>query len=192
MPPSFHRGSATRVLDRFNQQAVLLAHPSASASDPLDETAEAVAAILGGVNSRIYWNVVQEGLSPRAGAFREEFHDVGAVMLFALCEPENAEGCLDAMREEARKFAEAGVEPKEIARVKNLRRTSLAVESEAPFYRLGQLADDVDYLGGPRTAEERLAAVDAVSEDSIAACLERFPITGEGLLVSVGPREWPD
>lgn len=190
-PPVFRSGACVQVIDRFNQQAVFLAYPSASASDPLDETAEAVAAILGGVNSRIYWNVVQEGLSPRAGVFREEYHDAGALTLFALCEPENVEKCLEVMREQAVQLTQGGVEPREIARVKNLRRTSLAVESEAPFFRLGQLADDVDYLGGPRTTQERLAAVDAVCEATIAEYLQRFPITTEGLLVSVGPRNWP-
>ena len=36
--------------------------------------------------------------------------------------------------------------------------------------------------------EELLAAVDEVSTDTIAAYLREFPITGEGFLVSVGPR----
>jgi hypothetical protein len=65
------------------------------------------------------------------------------------------------------------------------------MESEAPFYRLGQIADDLDYLGRPRTAQERMAAVDAVSEATIGEYLERYPITGAGLLASVGPRDWP-
>jgi predicted Zn-dependent peptidase len=51
--------------------------------------------------------------------------------------------------------------------------------------------DDIDYRGAPRTVEERLAAVDAVSVESIAACLERYPITDGGYFVSVGPRDWP-
>ena len=51
---------------------------------PVAVVAEAVAAILGGVNSRFYWNIVQEGLSPRAGVFREEYHDTGVLSMFAL------------------------------------------------------------------------------------------------------------
>jgi predicted Zn-dependent peptidase len=187
--PTLTQGRTNQMLDRFNQQALLLAFPSASASDPLDETAEAVAAILGGVNSRFYWNIVQEGLSPRAGVFREEYHDFGIITLFALCEPENSDQCLEAMRREARRLRDEGVERKEIERVKNLRRTSLAVESEAPFYRLGQLADDLDYFGRPRSPQERFAAVEQVSDKTIAEYLNRFSITGEGMLVSVGPRE---
>lgn len=189
--PAMRTGTAVQVLERFHQQAVLLAFPSVAGTDPLDETAEAAAAILGGVNSRFYWNIVQEGLSPRAGVFRDEYTDSGTLVLFGLCEPENCEKLLAAMRREATELTEKGVEPKETQRVKNLRRTSLAIESEAPFYRLGQIADDLEYIGSPRPAEERLAAVNAVSDNTIREYFRRFPITGEGYLVSVGPRPWP-
>ncbi|HOW70002.1 MAG TPA: pitrilysin family protein [Phycisphaerae bacterium] len=190
-PPPIASGVAVRQLERFHQQAVLLAFPAPSAADPLDETAEAVAAILGGSNSRFYWNIVQKGLSTRAGAFREEYGDFGVMLLYALCEPEHCERVLDAMRREAQALADWGPEPKELQRVKNLRRTSLATESEAPFYRLGQIADDVDYLGRPRPAEERLAAVDAITAETVGRYLGGYSVTGQGHLVSVGPRAWP-
>jgi len=190
-PPTVTSGVAVHQLERFHQQAVLLAFPAPSAADPLDETAEAVAAVLGGNNSRFYWNIVQKGLSTRAGAFREEYGDFGVMLLYALCEPENCEQVLDAMRREAQTLADHGPEPKELQRVKNLRRTSLATESEAPFYRLGQIADDIDYLGRPRPAEERLAAVDAITAETVGQYLREFSITGQGHLVSVGPRAWP-
>jgi len=189
--PQMREGTAVRAMDRFHQQAIMLAYPAAAGTDPLDETAEAAAAILGGVNSRFYWNIMQKGLSPRAGAFRDEYADFGALTLFGLCEPENCEKLVEAMRREAAELVEKGVEPKEIARVKNLRRTSLAVESETPFYRLGQIADDIEYFGAPRPAEARMAAVNAVSAESIREYFERFPITGPGYLISVGPRNWP-
>ncbi|GMV97832.1 MAG: peptidase M16 [Phycisphaerae bacterium] len=189
--PPVRTGSATRVCERFHQQAVMIAYPAAAGTDPMDETADATAAILGGVNSRFYWNIMQKGLSTRAGVFRDEYTDFGLTILFALCEPENCEKVCEAMRHEAAELTARGTEPKEIQRVRNLRRTSLAVESEAPFYRLGQIADDVEYLGAPRSPEQRLAAVNAVSAESVAEYLRRFPITGEGFLVSVGPRQWP-
>ncbi|MHC4672266.1 MAG: M16 family metallopeptidase [Planctomycetota bacterium] len=189
--PQLQSGLAVNHLDRFHQQAVMLAFPSASARHALDETAEAVSAILGGVNSRFYWNIVQQGISTRAGVWREEYADFAMLVMYGLCEQPNCEKLLSTMRHELEVFVADGLEPKEIQRVKNLRRTGLASESEAPFYRLGQLADDVDYRGSPRTAEERLASVDAVSAESIADYLKEFPITGEGFLVSVGPRNWP-
>ncbi|UCD28901.1 MAG: insulinase family protein [Planctomycetota bacterium] len=189
--PRIHNGVAVRTYERFHQQALILAFPSTPATHPLDETAGSVAAILGGVNSRFYWNIMQKGLSTRAGVYREDYADFAVLVMYGLCEPENCEKLLAAMRQEAGELVGQGPQAKEIQRVKNLRRTSLATESEAPFYRLSQLVDDVDYYGTPRPAEERLAAVDAVSSETIGDYFSKYPITGEGLLVSVGPRDWP-
>ncbi len=189
-PPTLRTGSAARLTDRFHQQAVALALPSVSMIHPLDETAEAVAAILGGTNSRFFWNIYQKGLATRVSVIRDEYGDFGILILIGLCEPEKAERLLEAMRTEAEELTRNGPEPKEIQRVKNHRRTLLATESEAPGYRLGQIADDVDYRGAPRSAEERLAEVDAISADTIAEYLKAYPIAGEGFVATVGPREW--
>jgi len=190
--PAFHQGTAVQQIERFNQQALAMAFEAPPAGGAHQEDAQALAAILGGVNSRIYWNVIQEGLSPSAGATYLDFHDCGLFGISAICEAENCEKCVQALQAEALALTRDGVQDKEVQRVRNKRRTSLAVESEAPYYRLMQLMDDIDYHGGPRTIEQRLAAVDAVTTDSIACYLERFPITGNGYLVSVGPRDWPE
>lgn len=189
-PPGMKTGAAARTADRFHQQTVALVYPSVCTTHPLDETAEAVAAILGGANSRFYWNICQKGLATRVSVLREEYGDFGVTVLVGMCEPANAEHLLEAMRAEAAELMRHGPQAKEIQRVKNHRRTLLATESEAPGYRLGQIADDVDYRGAPRSAEARLAEVDAVSQDTIGAYLSEFPITGEGFCVTVGPREW--
>jgi len=189
--PELCEGVGVRQLEKFHQQAVMVAFPSASATHKLDESAEALSAILGGINSRFYWNIIQKKLCTRAGVWREEYDDFALLMMYGLCERANCEKVLDAMRREAKELSEGGPEAKELQRVKNLRRTSLATESEAPFYRLGQLVDDIDYRGSCRSVEERLASVDAVSSESIGAYLAEFPITGEGYLLSVGPRNWP-
>ena len=190
-PPVLHSGQFVRQAERFHQQAVILAVPSVSAVDPREETATAVAAIVGGENSRFYWNIMQQGLSTRAGMASEIYGDFGLIMAYGLCEPENAERLLEALRLQIADFVRQGPTQTELQRVKNLRRTSLANESEAPFYRLGQIAEDVDYLGRPREASERLAAVEAVDERTIREYLEHFPLDGQEFLISLGPRNWP-
>ncbi len=191
-PPALRSGRAARKVDRFHQQAVMLAFASAPAAHPLAETAEAAAAVLGGHNSRFYWNIVQKGLCTRAGCFHDDYADFGLTVMYALCEPENCEAVLEAMRREAENLARGGAEPKELQRVRNLRRTSLASESEAPYYRLNQLVEDLHYHGAPRTGAARLAAVDEVNDARLEAFLRAFPITQEGFLVGVGPRAWPE
>lgn len=189
--PAIHSGQAALAQDRFHQQIVALSFASPSATDPLHETAQTVASILGGSNSRFHWNIEQEGISPHAGAYRLDYGDCGLLILMAQCDPENAGKLLDAVRSEAANLMAGPIRDEEIQRVKNKRRTSLAVEGESPYYRLVQVMDDADYRGAPRTVEERVAAVEAVNRKSIAQYFERYPIDSEGFLVSVGPREFP-
>lgn len=191
VPPQIHSGIDTLVLPQFKQQVVVLTYPSIGARDSLSETASAAASILGGENSRYYWDIVQKGLSPRAGAHHLAYTDCGVMLLLGACEPERIEPLVDAMRAEARRIMQEPVATHEVERVKNKRRTSLAIEAEAPYYRLTQLIDDMEHYGAPRTVEESLAEVDAVSSETIAKYFSAWPIDGAGHLTSVGPRAWP-
>jgi predicted Zn-dependent peptidase len=187
---TIHTGSTCQQVDRFNQQCVALVFASPGGLDPVDETAEATASILGGSNSRMFWNVVQEGVAPRAGAFRMEYVDCGMMILYGMCDPEHCEKLVDALRREAATMSAEGVKTHEVDRVRNRRRTSLAVEAEAPYYRLVQLMDDVDVHGRPMTVDERLERVDAITVESVRDYLDAYPITGDGYAISVGPRDW--
>jgi predicted Zn-dependent peptidase len=99
---------------------------------------------------------------------------------------------VDAMRAEADRICTAGVTPDEVQRVRNKRKTSLAVEGEVPYHRLTQLMDDLEYHGAPRTVEERMREVEDITVDSIGSYLQEFPINSGGHLASVGPRNWPE
>lgn len=189
--PVVRTGSVSIARERFNQQMLAINFAAPSAVDPLHETALTVAAILGGANSRFHWNIEQAGISPHAGAYRLDYGDCGLLILMAQCDPDNAQELHDALRAEARKLMTGPIDDAEIQRVKNKRRTALAVEGESPYHRLVQVMDDVDYRGAPRTVEDRLAAVQAVNHESINRYFEQYPIDGDGFLVSVGPREFP-
>lgn len=189
--PRINRGSATRVVERFNQQLVALIYKAPGALDPMHETAQAAISILGGGNSRFYWNIVQAGLSPHTSGYRFDLDDCGLTILSGQTDPEGIEKLTDAIRREAKEICQTKVSQDEVQRVKNKRRTTLAVEAESPYHRLTQIMDDVDYRGTPRTVEERLADVEAVTVESIAELFARYPIDCDGYLISVGPRDWP-
>ncbi len=189
--PTFQPGLDRVVMDRFQQQIVAIAYPAVPGTHELAETASAASVILGGDNSRFFWNICQTGISPRAGSFHYDWQDCGLMILWGMCDPENADRLLAALREESKKLMTQPVAEHEVARVKNKRRTSLAAEGEAPYHRLTQIMDDVDYRGKARTVEERLAEVDAVTPTTIRNYLEQYPIHDGGHLVSVGPRDWP-
>ena len=190
--PQVHSGTDVLPIDRFKQQVIALTFPSIAATDPRIETASAAVTILGGDNSRFFWNIVQKGLAPRAGAQHLDYTDCGVMILYAACQPDRCEEVLAAIRTEAKRMCEERVSKHEVDRVKNKRRTSLAVEAEAPYYRLTQLMDDMEDYGTPRTIEETLADVDAVSMDTIHDYLQACPINIPGHLTSVGPRNWPE
>ena len=191
-PPTIRTGTDLLQIQRFKQQIIALTFPSMSGPDERIETAEAAAMILGGGNSRFYWNIVQKGVAPRAGAHHLDYHDCGVMVLYGACEPDRADQLLDAMRAEANRIGMEGVQEHEVERVKNMRRTSLAVEGEAPYHRLTQIMDDMEYHGAPRSVDQRLAAVDAVSARNVQDYFKEFSIGRGGHLTSVGPRRFPE
>ncbi|MCK4342122.1 MAG: insulinase family protein [Phycisphaerae bacterium] len=190
-PPPLSSGARKLLLDRFKQQSILLLYPSIPHGHADEESLEAFTGLFGGGNSRCYWNIVQKGICTQAGGVWIAYRDRGVLALFADGEPERCDEMLDALRAQAREVVDHGFRPDEIQRVKNQRRTHLSLEAENPRTRLMHLVDDIETRGYLRTADARLAAVEAVTAESIAKVLERHPITGDGLLLSCGPRDWP-
>lgn len=191
-PAPMQAGTSCRVVNRFKQQAIALCFPAPSAVDPDRETADVLAAILGGHNSRFFWNIIQEGIAPHVAAGRLDYCDAAMMIAFGFCEPDRADELLAAFRKEIQTISEGGVSAEEVQRVKNRSRTGLTTEAEAPYYRLMQLVGDIDALGKPRDVTERLAAIDAVTPESIQRYLQKWPIDAEGCLTSLGPRHWPE
>ena len=189
--PALSGGVQKLPLERFQQQSLILVYPSVGHDHADAETIEAFTGLFGGANSRCFWNIVQKGICTQAGAAWIAYEGGGFLALYADGEPSRCEQMLDALREQAKDVTSNGFRPDEVQRVKNQRRTHLSLEAENPRTRLMQLVDDIDTRGYARTADARLAAVEAVTPKSIASYLERFPITGEGLLLSCGQREWP-
>lgn len=190
--PGFHGGRVVEQADRFSQQAVGLIYPGPAAGHADCETARALASILGGGNSRFYWNIVQTGLAPHAGVYWLGYIDCGMMMLDGLCMPDKAEEFAAAMRQQAEEITREGVATEELERVKNKRRTSLAVEAEAAYHRLVQVAEDLCDYGRPRTVAERLADVESVTVQRISEYLSDWPIIDEGVFLGLGPRRWPE
>lgn len=190
-PPLDLHGVQRQKLEQFQQQSVILLYPSVPSGHSDGETIEVFQSLFGGPNSRCYWNIVQKGICSQAGAAWLCYEDCGVLALFADGEPQRCEQMVAALKEQAQDVAENGFRREEVQRVKNRRRTHLALEGESPRTRLMQIVDDLESYGYARSTDARLAAVEAVSAKSIGDYLARLPITGDGLLLSCGPREWP-
>jgi len=190
-PPPLSTGTCKRRLDQFQQQSIIMLYPSVHAGHAYAETIELFQSLFGGLNSRCYWNIVQKGICSQAGAAWLSYGDSGMLALYADGEPDRCEDMLAALREQAADVTKNGFRSDEVQRVKNRRRTHLALEAESPRTRLMLLIDDIESYKRARSTETRLAAVEAVSAKTIAAYLEQHPVTGEHLLLSCGPRDWP-
>lgn len=188
--PTMRCGVAKQQIDKFKQQALMLCYPAPSSCDD-DARVTILSRILSGPNSRIFWEVIQEGICPDAGAFHLDFSDTGVFVLYGLCEPERTEAVLDALRAQADKLMKDGPTGFEVERLKNGMRTQLAKDGDAPMRRLLQVANDVELFDAPRTLDEALAQIEAVTVKDVCELLEAYPINGEGMLVSVGPRDFP-
>lgn len=189
--PTMRTGVAKKQIAKFKQQALMLCYP-APAAQADDARVNVLSRILSGPNSRIFWNVMQKGICPDAGAFHLDYSDVGVFVLYGLCEPERAEAVLEALKAEAQRLTDEGPTEFEVERVKNAVRTQLAREGDAPMRRMLQVAGDIELFGEPRTLEQALAQVEAVTVDDIRALLAERPIVGDdnAMLVSVGPRDF--
>ncbi|HVP12946.1 MAG TPA: pitrilysin family protein [Phycisphaerae bacterium] len=190
-PPAWTEQTTTAQVDRFQQQALLVAFAAPSAAHDDRETADVLASILGGHNSRFFWNIVQAGIAPHVAAGRLDYCDAGMMIAFGFCEPRNVEQLYEAVKAEIARISSQGVNDDEVQRVKNRTRTGLATEAESPYYRLMQLGGDVDVLGRPRTVAERLAAVERVTADRIRQYMQTWPLDKNGYFASLGPRAWP-
>lgn len=190
-PPDIRPIVGKSVFERFQRQAVALIYPAPSATHEDRENADVLASILGGQNSRFFWKIVQAGIAPHVAAGRIDYCDAGLMLAYGFADPPNAERLLDSMREEIGRLCRDGVTEDEVQRVKNRTRTALATEAEAPYYRLMQMLHDVDVFGAPRGVGERLAAIDAVTPETLRTYLKHWSLDGEAALASLGPRDWP-
>jgi predicted Zn-dependent peptidase len=147
-PPPIPEGIAVSTTDRFQQQALAICFPAPSAIHPDRETADVMASILGGHNSRFFWNIVQTGIAPHISAGRMEYCDAGMMMVFGFCEPAKAQQLLEAIRKEIEDFTKKGVTADEVERVKNRTRTGLATEAYRAWIARG-MSPSVSELSNP-------------------------------------------
>ncbi len=190
--PELQLGGVHKLqLDRFKQQSLVLVYPAIPAGHEDEETLSAFTSLFGGGNSRCYWNIVQKGICQHAGAAWLSYLDCGVLALYADGQPDQCERMLAALREQAQDVVANGFDDREVQRVRNQRRTQLALEAENPRTRMMQLIDDIETYDRTMTVESRLAAVDAVTPARIEDYFRRYPLDGEPMLISCGPRDWP-
>jgi predicted Zn-dependent peptidase len=136
--------------------------------------------------SRLYWELIDPGLAESCSLHHFEFVGAGAFLTYMSCDPENAAENLRVVRKvyqqaEAEEFTAA-----ELAQAKSKISSRIVLGSERPRSRLFSVGTNWTHRGAYRSVTEDLDSIDAVTLDSVAAVLAKYPLT-RCTSVAVGP-----
>lgn len=177
-----------------NQTQIGIAYASVPYRDPRYFQAwGAVGALSGGMSSRYFTEVREKrGLCYSVYASYYTLRDRGAVISYAGTSAERAQETLDVMLAELARLA-AGVQERELERLKARIKSSLIMQQESSSARSGAVARDWYHLGQVRTLAELGQLVDDLSCASINEYLAAHP-PRDFTIVTLGPRplETPD
>lgn len=191
-PVKIVSGRDVTVSKRFQKQAVAIAFP-APPMDPQHEDIEfagsIVSSILGGANSRLYWNLIRKGHALQASADLNSYTDSGMFWVYAICMPEKLTEVEKLLREEIARIQEGGVTEEELFKARNRWKTSFVRAAESPFSRLYYAAMDLATVGAIRSTDDQIAALSKVTVKEAQQYLKDWPLTGDGFTVYAGPAE---
>lgn len=185
-------GRNVTVSKRFQKQAVAIAFPAPPADknhEHIEFTGSIVAAVLGGANSRLYWNLVRKGIALSASSDLQSFTDSGMFLIYAICMPEKLAEVEQRLRENILKIQNEGVTEEELFKAKNRWKTAYVRSAESPFSRLYQAAMDLNTLGTIRSTEQSLKDLNSITVQDTRNYLNAWPLTGEGFTVYAGPAD---
>jgi predicted Zn-dependent peptidase len=179
----------TRPRDKVSQQYVLLMAPSPAADSPLRFAAGVLATAVGDyTGSRIYWGLIDPGLADEAGMGGDECDGAGAYFVSFNGSPENAEECYAITRQILEEVQKNGITEDELQQAKTKIASREVRAGERTQRRMLNVGKDWAYLRQYRSVDDELAALDAVTLQSVREVLDRYPLT-EYTTVTLGPLE---
>jgi len=147
----------------------------------------AIAILSGGTSGRLFSEVRQKrSLCYSVGASYSAGRDRGLVTLYAGTTPDRAQETLDVSMAEIRRLSE-GFTEEEFRRAVIGLKSRLVMQGESTPARASALASDQHRIGRPRSLDERLAEIEAVTADDLRRYVaDRRP--GPFTLATIGPR----
>src|SRR5262249_5080606 len=175
--------------EKVSQEYVLMWAAAPAANSPLRYPAHVLSSVIGDyTGSRLFWALVDPGLSDSADMGFYEYEAAGAFIMSFSCQPEGTAKCRKLCLEILRDIQKNGVTDDEL----KLARTKLASRevraAERTHRRMLGIGRDWTYLGAYRSLDEELAAIDAVDQKSIRELLDRYPLDNL-TTVALGPLE---
>jgi len=181
---------ATRRVTRVGAQThVVLGTDTFSYTDRRREALLLINTILGGgMSSRLFQRVREElGLAYAVYTFQSFHLATGVTGVYVGTHPSTADDAVDAIRDELRTVASAGLAPDALAAAKQQLKGQLTLSLESPATRMYRLAA-FSLHGAPyRTIDQVLADIDAVHADELAAVAAEYFDPGRQTVVWLGP-----
>jgi predicted Zn-dependent peptidase len=129
----------------------------------------------GGMSSRLFQEVREKrGLVYSIASTLNSYRLGGYETIYAACAPKNLARVLEVTLRELKKLKRDGVRPRELAWAKQNLKGSMILSLESTVSRMSSHARQEFYLGRVAAAEERLAKVDAVTQDEVDEEAERL------------------
>lgn len=146
----------------------------------------AVSALSGGMSSRLFTEVREKrGLCYSVYASYAGMRDRGAVLGYAGTTTPRAQETLDIFVSELRRLAQ-GIDADELQRAIVGMKARLVMQGESSGARAGAIAADLYVHGRPRTLDEHVAEIDAVTHEAVNRYVADHPIDPL-TVVTIGP-----
>lgn len=186
--PRSYSGPTVIQRESMEHQLLAAALPSLPDGDPDHYAGEVLTTVLGDSSgSRLYWGVREQGLAEAAGADISHFEGAGMLLVFLSAAPARMSAAWAAARAELGRLQRDGVTARELVRAKTKLTSRLVMDGESTAQRMLSLVGSWTSLGRLETLDEMVAEVEAVTLDDCRRVLDRYPLTAEPLLVTMGP-----
>ncbi len=164
-----------------------LAYDAVPEPDERSMLQRAAASVLsGGMSGRLFTEVREKrGLCYAVGARYAATRDRGAMLAYAGTTTPRAQETLDVLTAELRRIS-AGIEQDEFERALVGMKSSLVMQGESTGARANAVATDQYVYGRPRTLDELIEKVDAITLDDLNAFVAAN-CAGDMTVVTIGP-----
>lgn len=182
-------GEARHNLREMEQVQFYLGYPSVSHPDNRTWTMRLLNSVLGnGVSSRLNQNIRElKGLAYNVCSTLVDYTDYPAMLIYAGCSKDKAQEVIDKCHSEVVRLTTEFVSSDTLDRVKRYTRSNLLLSQDAPLWLAQCLANNISTFNKPRSVEEALLDMDAVSPKMIIDLANDLFLNTTPRLESIGP-----
>jgi predicted Zn-dependent peptidase len=166
---------ATLHKEQANMHYLVGITPGPSAQDDQRYAAAVLSQVIGDSdNSRLYWELVEPGLTEELDFSHQPHDHTGTFLFYASCRPENAAEVERRLLSVLDRAAE-GFQEREVERAVSKIAMDLTLQNERPAGRMMALGGQWLYLGEYLPMSEVLRKVQAVTPDDLKSLVQQYP-----------------